>query len=426
MNILFVSIGTAGDVHPYIGLGVELRKRGHRITLVTTEHFKPLAMSHGFRFIATGTEEEYHRALQNPDLWKKIEGGRTLGRWICEWMPAQYQIIADHYEPDNTVVVASGGAFGARIAHEKLGVPMATIALQPALFRSAYRMPVVAGVPPIPDWLPPFTKRAILYFVDVVIDRFCQVSKVNAFRASLGLPPVRRLVKDWWLSPQRVIALFPDWYGVPQPDWAKQIRMTGFPMYDERPDGVSLPAEVRSFVEGGQPPIVFTPGTGMMHGHAFFEAAVQACQLLSRRGILLTRYTDQLPRRLPDSIRHFEYVPFSQLLPYVAAIVHHGGVGTLAQGMAAGIPQLVMPMAYDQPDNATRLKRLGAGDWLKPKAFRGPAVARKLQHLLTSSEVTDRCQALARRIDGAKALQQACKLIEELASTPPDDLCHSS
>ncbi len=418
MNVLFVSIGTAGDVYPYVGMGIALRDRGHDITLVTTEQFKPLALRHGFDFVATGTAEEYEEALKNPDLWKSIEGGRTLGRWICEWMPAQYQIIADHYEPGNTVLVASGGAFGARIANEKLGVPMATIALQPALFRSAYKMPVVAGAPPIPDWLPPFTKRALLRVVDVVIDHFCQVSKVNAFRGSLGLAPVKRLVKDWWLSPQRVIALFPDWYGSPQPDWPRQLRMTGFPLYDDRPDGASLPAEVRSFIEQGDPPIAFTPGTGMMHGHDFFEAAVQACQLLGRRGILLTKYTDQLPKHLPSSVRHFSYVPFSQLLPHLAALVHHGGVGSLAQAMAAGIPQLVMPLAYDQPDNAKRLKRLGVGDSLKPKAFRGPAVAKKLRHLLDSPDVAARCQTLARKVNGAKSRETTCDLIEQLVENP--------
>jgi UDP:flavonoid glycosyltransferase YjiC (YdhE family) len=194
--------------------------------------------------------------------------------------------------------------------------------------------------------------------------------------------------------------------------------MTGFPLYDDRPDGASLPAEVRSFIEQGDPPIAFTPGTGMMHGHLFFEAAVQACQLLGRRGILLTKYTEQLPKNLPSSVRHFGYVPFSQLLPHLAALVHHGGVGSLAQAMAAGIPQLVMPLAYDQPDNAKRLKRLGVGDSLKPKAFRGPAVAKKLRHLLDSPEVAARCQTLARKVDGAKSREATCDLIEQLVENP--------
>ncbi len=86
--------------------------------------------------------------------------------------------------------------------------------------------------------------------------------------------------------------------------------------------------------------------------------------------------------------------------------------------MAAGIPQLVMPMAFDQPDNAARLKRLGVGDWLKPKAFRAPAVAQKLQHLLDSPEVASRCRARARDLDRVKALAETCELIEELVGRP--------
>ncbi len=435
MNIILVSLGTAGDVYPFAGLGIALRDRGHRITLMFNEHFKSLATDNDLRFVPIGTSdeyqealvdsEEYQQSLQEKRFWRQIEGVKRMGEGIARTMRAEYQAVAGLYEPGNTVVVASAGAFGARIAHEKLGVPIATIALQPALFRSAYKMPAVAGAPRIPGWIPPWTKRLLFRAMDVVLDRICHVSEVNAFRACLGLRPVNRLVKDWWLSPQRVIALFPEWYGMPQPDWAKQIRMTGFPLYDGRKEGASLPAAVESFLRAGDPPIVFTPGSGMVHGRAFFEAGLEACEILKRRAILLTRRPDRLPKPLqgaarlqrakplPDSVRHFAYLPLSRLLPHAAAIVHHGGVGTLAQALEAGIPQLVMPMAFDQPDNAMRLKRLGVGDWLKPKAFRGPAVAQKLQHLLGSPEVGSRCRACARKVDREQALRQTCELIEE-------------
>jgi UDP:flavonoid glycosyltransferase YjiC (YdhE family) len=157
---------------------------------------------------------------------------------------------------------------------------------------------------------------------------------------------------------------------------------------------------------------VFTPGTAMLHGHEFFQAAADACVRLGRRGILLTRHAEQLPDRLPAEVRHFDFVPLGALLPRAAAIAHHAGVGTLAQGLAAGIPHLSMPMSHDQPDNASRLARLGVGLTIKPKHFQGERVAAALEQLLSARGVKDRCRELAGRFDTAAALERTCREIE--------------
>ena len=108
------------------------------------------------------------------------------------------------------------------------------------------------------------------------------------------------------------------------------------------------------------------------------------------------------------------------IFPRCAAVVHHGGIGTVAQALAAGIPQLVVPFAHDQPDNACRVRSLGAGDYIVPGKY-GPAAAeRGLQVLLKSSAVGERCLILASRISGEKALTAACAIMEErLAGRAP-------
>lgn len=108
-------------------------------------------------------------------------------------------------------------------------------------------------------------------------------------------------------------------------------------------------------------------------------------------------------------------VTFRAILPKVAALVHHGGIGTVAQALAAGIPHLVMPMGFDQPDNATRLERLGVGASIKPNKFRGPLVAKTLDWLLTSKQVQNQCQALAAKVNFKQALDDTCTIIEEFA-----------
>jgi len=416
LNFLFLTNGSDGDVHPFVGLGRELMRRGHRVTLFANEHFDGLATRSGLGFVPIGTKELFQSALQDPAVWKSITGAKTLGRWMCDLMPAQYEGVINHLEERKTVIVASGAALGARLAHEKHGIPMASVVLQPAVVRSVCKMPIVAGLPALPEWVPPVAKRLLYWVVDRVADQFLCISEVNTYRATLGLGPIQSVAKEWWLSPQCVIALFPDWYGMPQPDWAPHIRTTGFPLYDDACKANKLTDDILEFLAAGDRPIVFTPGTAMMHGRLFFDAAVGACRLLGRRGLLLTRHTGQLPSTLPDSVRHISYAPFSDLLPRAAAIVHHGGVGTLAQALAAGIPQLVMPMAYDQPDNAARLKSLGVADSIKRSAFRAPAVAKKLRYLLESEDVAARCRALAQRIDRAQGLTETCHLLEELGN----------
>ena len=159
--------------------------------------------------------------------------------------------------------------------------------------------------------------------------------------------------------------------------------------------------------------MVFTPGSANQNAAAFFQGAIDASARLGRRAILLTRFKEHLPA-LPSSVHHEGYAPLSRLLPRSAALVHHGGIGTLAQALAAGVPQLTMPMGFDQPDNTNRLIRLGVARWVSPKAFTGDRVAPLLDHLLTDSGVASACAKCARLLEDSRALDRTCDLLEEL------------
>jgi UDP:flavonoid glycosyltransferase YjiC (YdhE family) len=416
VNILLLPLGSAGDVHPFVGLGLALQARGHNVLLATNGHFAPLAGRVGLAFSELGAADEFEDVLNNPDLWHPTKGFRLVTQGMQRLLRPVYELISDRYVPGETVVVAGALALGARIAQEKFGVPVATVHLQPAVFRSVYEGPVLGErlsmARPGPHWL----KRFGYWAMDaLVIDRLLGPA-INAFRIELGMQPVRRLFDVWWNSPQCILGLFPDWYAPPQPDWPPQTRLVGFPLFDER--GVAeIPAGLEQFLDAGDPPIVFTPGSAMRHGRAFFDASVAACLQLGRRGVLLTRFRDQLPESLPDSVRHFEYVPFSQVLPRSAALVYHGGIGTCSQALAAGVPHLVVPFAHDQPDNAARLERLGVGRTLWPRHYQAPAVARVLNDLLSSAATSRRCAELAARCRETDTLSAACSEIERLAAS---------
>ncbi len=187
--------------------------------------------------------------------------------------------------------------------------------------------------------------------------------------------------------------------------------MTGFPLFDEVGQH-ELDPGLERFLGKGTPPIAFTPGSAHRHAAEFFSAAIDATDKLGRTCLLFTRHGDQIPRDLPDHARHEAFVPFSTVLPRCAAIVHHGGVGTCAQGLAAGIPQLIMPMGFDQPDNVTRLQRLGVASWVVPQRFTGDRVAGALNELLTSKKVAESCRRWKEKLAEGDPVRETCELIE--------------
>src|SRR5262249_35171539 len=161
----------------------------------------------------------------------------------------------------------------------------------------------------------------------------------------------------------------------PQPDWPSQVRLTGFLCFDGAPRQ-EAPADVREGLDGDTPLVVFTPGTAIRRAPWFFHDSIRACQALGCRALFLTPFRGQLPGTLPAGVRHFDYLPLSQTLARAAALVHTGGIGTVAQGLAAGVPQVVVPLKNDQPDNACRLERLGVARALPRHAFGARALAR--------------------------------------------------
>jgi UDP:flavonoid glycosyltransferase YjiC (YdhE family) len=296
------------------------------------------------------------------------------------------------------------------MAHQALNIPFVSLHLQPSVIWSEYQSPLLARGLLLGDGVPRWLKRLQHWVGNTMMNRM-MLAGANEFRAELNLPPIKN-AWDLMHSPQRIICMFPDWYAAPQPDWPANVVMAHFPLWDET--GVTeVPPAVREFLDGGERPIAFTPGSAMVQGREFFSAAVDACRRLGRRGMLLTRHAEQIPADLPEGVQHFDYAPFSEVLPRCAALVYHGGIGTLSQALAAGIPHVIMPMAHDQPDNAARIERLGVGATLWPRQFRGGRLAKVLAGLLSSSEVSRRCRELAARFAGVDGLELASDAIEQ-------------
>jgi len=414
-HFLLTPVGSSGDVHPFIGIGRGLRSRGHDVTILTAEPFREVIARAGLRFVPTHSTEEFDRVSQDPALWHPRRGIQRVLTAAAQGLRREYDQLAACYEPGRTVLAGHPLAFATRLFEEAHHAPAATIQLAPSVFRSRYQQPVhypgydASGYP---AWL----TRTLWWVIDrAFIDPYI-VPALNRFRREMGLGPISRVFQEWLHSPQRVLGLFPEWFGPPQPDWPAQLRLTGFPLYDEA-DQHGVPPALEAFLRGGAPPVLFTFGSANRAAGALLRTGAAAAARLGQRAVLLTRHADQIPRGLPAGVHHERYVPLSLLLPRCAAIVHHGGIGTCAQGLAAGIPHVVVPLAFDQPDNAARLERLGVGRWVLPTRLTPPRLADAIAPLLSDPAVRERCRRWANAIQTADAVDAACRWLEDIPAT---------
>jgi len=413
VRCILTPVGSSGDVNPFVGIGRRLRERGYDVFLVAAEPFRETVEDEGLRFVPLGRTDDFHRLTEHPDLWHTRRGLKLIFGAVGALLREAYAQLEALHEPGRTIVIGHSLSFATRVFEEVHRVPAVTVHLSPNVFRSDFQLPALpsgADVSGAPRWV----KRSLMWVADrFIIDPYIAPA-LNAWRTELGLRPVKRVFESWVHSPRRVVGLFPEWFGLPQPDWPPQVRLTGFPLYDAP---AASDAELEAFLRAGEAPIVFTPGSANRQAAAFFEAAIAATARLGRRALLATGFPEHLPADLPSHVRHVAYAPFSRLLPRSAAIVHHGGIGTCAQGLAAGIPQLVMPLAFDQPDNALRLTRLGVGRFITPRRFTAPRVAPALGDLLSSDKVAAACRRYRDAVMAMDAVGRTCEIVERSSTS---------
>ena len=411
LDVLLPTIGSAGDVHPMIGLGLALQARGHRATILTNAYFRELIEKCGLGFLPVGTIEQARATIADPNLWHPRKGFEVVARnAILPSMQLVFQLIEKNAGA-NTVIAASGISFGARIAQEKLGVPMVTVHLQPSIIRSLVDQGM-AGQVRISSRQPMWFKKAFFRIADwTMIDRILK-GPINNFREKLGLKPVDRVMHRWMHSTQLVIGFFPEWFAPPQPDWPPHTHLVGFPLWNR--DSMLLSSEAEEFLDAGDPPLIITPGSAGATMQQYFRESVEAARLLGVRTMLVTDFPEQLPPDLPPTVKAFGYLPFSKVLPRASLLVYHGGIGTLAQVIKSGIPHLVVPNGHDQFDNGWRVEQLGLGRAIPQKRFRAHRAAEVIEDLFADTSLKVRCRDYADRVDSAAAFTRACELIENL------------
>jgi hypothetical protein len=239
---------------------------------------------------------------------------------------------------------------------------------------------------------------------------------LRAFRARHGVATDKLMIWEGQHSPHGCLLLFDEVLAAPQPDWPVPAHLCGAALHDGMSGDQAL---LERLPAASERPIVFALGSAAVWmGQDFFRAAIRAAVELERPAILLTGkpWPGELP---PPGVHAVDYLPYSRVFPRAAALVHQAGIGTLAQALRAGVPQLITPVGFDQPDNAARAARLGVARVLPFQRVTARRLQQALAALLSDSGAHACAQHVARALDGQGALRAAQAIEGVLAGAAP-------
>lgn len=414
-KVVLATVGSLGDLHPFIALGQALSAHGVNVLIASAAEYrsKVEAAGLGFHSLRPAFEElQRDLGMSRSELVRRVvqRNDFLFRKLVLPYLRVAYEDMMAATAGADLVLPSSLG-FGARLAAEKRGIPWIAVVLQPMMFLSSYDPPLLPGF----GWLsaalrefgPTPTRHALWLLKKAVNTVF---GPLHALRADLGLPPAAQdPLFDGQFSSGGAIGLYSRLLGEVQPDYPQPTSIVGFATFDsENGLATGLDPKLRDFLDAGSAPLVFTLGSLVVNSPGgFYRESVSASRSLGRRAVLLvgeltTREFAQL--NSPD-VFACPYAPHSQLFPRAAAIVHHGGIGTLAQALNSGRPHLIVPYFADQLDNAARAERLGVAQVLSPSRYRAASASRAFVQLLGES----RYAACARRVGETLAAEEGAE-----------------
>jgi rhamnosyltransferase subunit B len=422
-RVVINTIGSLGDLFPFLSVGCALQARGHHVTVATLERHRVAVEQAGFRFAsASAVPVPQDTAAFTERVFHPVHGPRLVIRELAggdiRESYARMQAICQ----DADVLMTSTLAFAGQILGETLGAAgrlhWVSAVLTPCNMLSIFDPPVV-GMP----WVDaistgPLRGRRLLQHLTMLRLR-SWTAPVRAFRRELGLRAESMLgnpLQHGQHAPDCALALFSPLLGSRQADWPAHVHLTGFAHYAQ--PGAALSDELQAFLRDGTPPLVFTLGSSAVHiGADFLRESLKACERLGRRAVLFTGSPEmraKLPASLPGFAYAVEYAPHAAVFAHAAAIIHHGGIGTSTEALRAGRPMLVVPHGFDQYDNAKRLKHLGVAHAIPARDYRCDTAMPLLKELLGDPAYGDRARQCGASVRAEQGDRVAADLIEAL------------
>jgi UDP:flavonoid glycosyltransferase YjiC (YdhE family) len=421
-RIVVSTFGSFGDVHPYVAIALELKARGHRPVIATSEVYREKMDALGIEFHPVRpVMPSYDQPDELGRLVEKVmdasDGSEKVLQLLLPHLREIYDDLSAATDGADLLVTHPLPLVGPVVAQMRK-LRWVSSVLAPISLFSAHDPPVLPQLPGLYHILKLHPAIARGFFRLVLARLETLMAPVYDLRAELGLPRGEQPLMAGQHSPSCMLALFSKVMATPQPDWPKHTVVTGFPFYDRRDffGETETPPGLPEFLDAGEPPIVFTLGSSAFWvAKNFYRDSIEAATALGRRALLLIGHSRNLPAEpLPEGVAAFEYAPYSEVLPRACAIVHQGGVGTTGQGLRSGRPVLILPHAHDQFDNAARVARLGCGRVLPRPRYRTKSAVSELKALLGDARYAERAAetgGIVQQENGTRAAADAIEMV---------------
>ncbi|MEO8287533.1 MAG: glycosyltransferase [Chloroflexota bacterium] len=419
MRITILAVGSRGDMQPFTALGLGLKEAGHNVRIAAATDYEGLVRPYGLDYAPlVGSIREL---MDRQAVTAILDGADNPLRFVKGMMdtirPLVARLIADCYaasQDADALVVSTLGLYAGYDVAETLGIPVFTAHLHPDVATRYY--PHVFA-PVLPSWFPCRAQYNRLSFgvSDAAYWAMIFGSLNQARRDIFGLPPLTPM--DCLRRTRRPLrpvlhAYSPHMTRTP-PDWGRNVHVTGYWFLDSALGWEPDPALVR-FLEAGPPPVYVGFGSALVGSDpdAVTRTVLGALQRTGQRGILMTGWGDLGNITLPESVLRVEQVPHDWLFPRVRAVVCHGGAGTTAAALRAGIPPVLVPFYGDMHFWAQRLERMGLGPRaVNRRQLTEESLAAAIDQAVNDTSIRARVAIMARRIACERGVERGVEII---------------
>jgi sterol 3beta-glucosyltransferase len=413
VNVVVLTLGTRGDVQPYVALGAGLKQAGHEVTLVTAKGFDELVAGMGLRYVSLGLD--LLELARSPEGKAALRSARGALRLVRQLMPAWRQMLVDEWEAARgaDAVVYHPKAFGGYHIAEALDVPGFLALPVPALSPTrAFPTPVL----PLPNLGGPLNRLSYGLFFRSSTAPYRHM--INRWREhTLGLGPLSLLASELERDGEPVTKLYccsPHVVPVPA-DWDKSSVLTGY-WFLNQGSGWKPLEELAAFLKEGSPPVYIGFGSTAPDPEGSRAAALAVLKGLGLRGVLATGRSGMAGPQVIE----IEEAPHDWLFPRMSAVVHHGGAGTTAEGLRAGKPTAVIPSNLgDQLFWGRRVHALGVGPKPVPqKKLTTERLAAALRAVTENKRMRGLAEELGERLRAENGVGRGVEIIGEARRTP--------
>jgi len=393
MKIACVVLGTRGDVQPMIALATGLMAKGHEVTICAPSENEELAHKYNCRFVPFGPEIK-KSIKENPEKQKGGVAVKISPSQGKKFILDQINLLPGIIQGVD-LILGAGIVVGVHTAAEILNVPYRLVAYYPILLGTTKDDPL---------------KNRMMFGFGRKIMNLMMKGYMNKARAKYGLPPIKDIWEQW-MGTNVIIAcdkeLNPAREGV-----SFAFTQTGFMLL---PSKIELPDKVKDFLSSGKPPVYIGFGSNPITKPEKYAAMFEKVRDMTGQRLIISKGWADLPVSDARDIIFADEIPFDLLFPKLAAVVYHGGTGTMAALARAGIPQAAFPFMGDQFDNRRQIVKLGLGpDTCDFKEISAGAISSAITECISNETYRKNAEDLAQKLRNSDGVALTVQYIETI------------